>query len=662
MSAITGIYHLDNRPVDQEVLNKMMAALAHRGPDGAGVWVNGQIGLGHRMLWTTPESINEKLPFESNPEDLVITADARIDNREELISIFGLKQRSESSISDSELILASYKKWGEDCPKKLLGDFAFAIWDKRKKNLFCARDPMGIKPFYYYKSEKIFVFASEVKGILANAEVPRRLNETRVADHLVPIFHDHTSTYYQDIVQLPHAHCMTRESGKSRSWRYWSLDHPKEITMGSDEEYQDAFRDLLNEAIRCRLRSAYPVGSTLSGGLDSSAIACLGDKIMKANGENLLHTFSAIFPSIAGEDPNSDDVPFIESVLKEGDFKAHFAHIDRCKPLEDTTLYKDEVVAAPNWYMFNQLFGLAQKTGVRVILSGQGGDEVVSYGYEYLEQLANSARWEEFVKETNGISQNFGGTPVHYFRQYGVPYFTELAQSNHWPSFIKQACMASRYLDVNCMQLLLKAGLLPFIPESICGIRQRLAGRRPSASRLNQAIKPEFARSVGLEGRIRGFNNNSGFSQFILGMFDQASGIFSLEQRYPFYDKRLMEFCVAIPFEQKLKHGWTRSIFRRAMENILPTSVQWRTDKGNLGRNIRYRLFEERKILDSIILEDPGLIEMYVDVLVLQKTYDRFLDKPADCSEDDLFTIYLTVSLAIWLRQSGVALNTSSNN
>jgi asparagine synthase (glutamine-hydrolysing) len=327
--------------------------------------------------------------------------------------------------------------------------------------------------------------------------------------------------------------------------------------------------------------------------------------------------------------------------------------------------------------MVSQLFGLAQKKGVRVILSGEGGDDTVSYGYEYLEQLAKSSRWAEFVKEANGISQHFGGTPMHYFRQYGVPYLTELARANRWPSFIKQACLISRYLRVNRKQLLLNAGLLPLVPKPIHQVWQRLARRRSPSSRRNQAIKPEFARGVGMEERIQGFNNNtrsssphhlreqhaeglrSGNLQFLLGMFDQTAGIFSLEQRYPFYDKRLMEFCVAIPFEQKLKHGWTRSIFRRAMGNILPPSVQWRTDKGNLGRNIRYRLFEERKTLDSVIIDDPSLIEMYVDVLALQTAYARFLDKPADCNEDDLFTIYLTVSLALWLRQSEGLLGTS---
>jgi asparagine synthase (glutamine-hydrolysing) len=178
-----------------------------------------------------------------------------------------------------------------------------------------------------------------------------------------------------------------------------------------------------------------------------------------------------------------------------------------------------------------------------------------------------------------------------------------------------------------------------------------------------------------MEERIRGFDNykrpsfrhlremhaeglRSGNTQFILGMFDQTAGIFSLEQRYPFYDKRLMEFCIAIPFEQKLKHGWTRSIFRLAMENVVPSSVQWRTDKGNLGRNIRCRLFEERKTLDSIIIDDPGLIETYVDVLALQTAYARFLNKPVDCSDEDIFTIYLSASLALWLRQSEGLLST----
>lgn len=155
MSAIAGIYYLDGQPVDPADLGRMLETLAHRGSDRVGVWSEGHIGFGHRMLWTTPESLQEQLPLVNQTGDLAIAADARIDNRDELIAALGLMDRPSDKITDSQLILAAYEKWGDRCPEKLLGDFAFAIWDGRSQRLFCARAPMGVKPFYYYRSSRL---------------------------------------------------------------------------------------------------------------------------------------------------------------------------------------------------------------------------------------------------------------------------------------------------------------------------------------------------------------------------------------------------------------------------------------------------------------------------------------------------------------------------
>jgi asparagine synthase (glutamine-hydrolysing) len=202
MSAIAGIFYLDRQPVERDHLSKMLDTLAHRGSDGANIWCENNVGLVHRMLWTTPESLLETLPLEK--DNLVITADARIDNRDELISALELSDLPKEKITDSDLILAAYQKWGEDCPTRLLGDFAFAIWDKREQILFCARDPMGVKPFYYYSSGNIFIFASEIKALFTSPYVPCNLNEPMVADYLAKILFNgrKEDSFYQDIVEL----------------------------------------------------------------------------------------------------------------------------------------------------------------------------------------------------------------------------------------------------------------------------------------------------------------------------------------------------------------------------------------------------------------------------------------------------------------------------
>jgi asparagine synthase (glutamine-hydrolysing) len=220
MSGICGIYYLDGRPVDPVDLTNMVDILAHRGPDGAHIWHDGPVGLGHRMLWTTPESLTEQLPYERN--GLVITADARIDNRDELIATLGLTGRQAVEIADSQLILAAYEKWGEQCPEKLLGNFAFVIWDSRKQQLFCARDHFGAKPFYYYQSHRIFTFASEIKALVCLSEVPRRLNETRVADHLLMNFEDRVITFYRDILRLSAAHSVIGQINWLKTSKIWT--------------------------------------------------------------------------------------------------------------------------------------------------------------------------------------------------------------------------------------------------------------------------------------------------------------------------------------------------------------------------------------------------------------------------------------------------------
>jgi asparagine synthase (glutamine-hydrolysing) len=673
VSGIVGIYYSDGQVADPLMVGRMLDVLIHRGPDGAKVWCEGSVGLGHRMLHTTPESLHEVLPVSKRSADLAITADARIDNRQELMSRLECSHHPAEKVADSQLILAAYEKWGEDCAEKLIGDFAFAIWDGRQRQLFCARDPIGIKPFYYHHTTQRFVFASEIKALLCLAEIPRTLNEVKIADFLVPIFHDQVSTYYKEIVRLPPAHSMTVKCGKVRTWSYWRLDPTRELQLDSDGAYVEAFRELFTEAVRCRLRSAFPVGSTLSGGLDSSAIACTAERLLAAHRGRRLHTFSAIFPSVAADDPRIDERSFIEAVLAEGDFESHDVRADQCYPLADVTWHKDEAWPAPSLYMSRAIFRTAHEHGVRVLLSGFDGDVVVSYGYEYLQELARTGRWAHFAREAHALAERRPQMDAsHYLRHYGVPYLTELACQQRWRSFALQVGEIAKYFALSRPHLFLHAGLKPVLLQPVRWAWRQIQKRTHSPSSvwgLNTAIHPVFARRMGLAQRIQaaealelaGANPlraqhmlalTDGRFEYVANVFDHTASTFALEQRYPFFDRRLMEFCLALPFDQKLRHGWSRAIFRRAMEQILPPTVQWRVSKGNLGVNVRRRLLEERHILEDVIVRDPGVIEPYIDVSALRAAYRRYLSQPTAASEEDLFTIFLSVNLALWLRHA----------
>lgn len=630
MSGIAGIYCLDGRPVDRQDLQKMVDILAHRGPDGAEIWIEGSIGFGHRMLWTTPESLLEKLPLIKN--DLIITADARIDNREELKTSLNLPDRPLEKISDSEFILAAYEKWGEDCSRHLIGDFAFAIWDKQKQTLFCARDHIGAKPFYYYRSGATFVFSSEIKPILILPGVSQQINELKVAYHLSFFSSDRCSTFYKDISRLPAAHSLTINKARTKTTQYWCLDPSHTIRFRSDKEYVEAFREIFSEAVRCRLRSAFPIGTTLSGGLDSSSIACVAKQFLEDWGKTQLHTFSAIFPNSPEEDLKwIDERYYINIVQGLGGFQPHFVEADRFNPLSQLLWNDDEAHFAPNLFIHQELYSSAHTNGVRVFLDGLDGDSVVSYGWDRITELIYTLKWKTLSTELKSLSKRF---------------------------------------RVPRKKLLWKYGYLPFIQQPTQFLLQWL-GKTDYNSPYESVISVSLSERVQLAEKIQCFMKEKpaltftarqahwlaltdGLHQQALELTDKASTRFSLEARYPFYDRRLMEFCLALPSSQKLRQGWTRAILRHAMSDILPKEVQWRVSKGNLSSNFQRNFlgFEQRMIEETI--SESERLEKYINIPALQVAYQNYVSDPIR-SKQSALTVFCAVTLACWLKQRDLA-------
>lgn len=635
MSAIAGIYNIDGKPVVKGDISRMLDSLAHRGADAAGIWSESAIGVGHRMRWTTPESLHETLPFLHRDGDWVITADARIDNREELIAGLDLAD-SAGSLTDSRLILAAYKKWGEMCPEKLLGDFAFAVWDRRKQALFCARDQLGVKPFYYHLSGRVFAFASEIKGLMVLRDVPSRINEVKIAFHLQPNFleQDKEMTFYQDIFRLPPAHKMTVTVNGARRRSYWSLDPERELRLKSDDQYSDAFREIFKDAVRCRLRSAFEVGSTLSGGLDSSSIACTARSLLADRQNGRLHTFSAIFPDLPEKELRKiDERGFVDAVVAMGGLIPHYVRADHLSPLADmkrVLWHEDGAVFAPNLYMHWGMYNEAQRQGVRVLLDGIDGDTTVSHGIGYLAELARAGKWISMVKEATALSGKAGGP----FPPWKVVWLY---------------------------------GLRPLVPKSFKQTWRRLRGRSQIAEFINPIIRSSFAERVGLAERAQVLLDNlsgptrsareehrqglnSGLLPYVLEIADKAAAAFSLEPRYPFCDRRLVEFCLAVPADQKLHQGWTRAIMRRAMAGILPDEIRWRIGKANLSPNFQLGLLNgDRQLLDDILVRNPGMLGEYVDIPALRKVYSRYIGQQG---QQDSLMVYSAATLALWLSES----------
>lgn len=673
MSGIVGIYYLDGRPVDRENLIKMVDILAHRGPDGADIWVNGCVGLGHRMLWTTPESLFEKLPYCNQTGDLVITADARIDNREELIAALQINNRPADKIVDSELILAAYEKWGEDCPQHLLGDFAFAIWDERKQVLFCARDHMGVKPFYYYSSNNTFVFGSEIKAIFCLSGIPRRLNEVKIGEYLVSMSEDKSITFYQDILRLPPACCISISLKGIQIRSYWSLDPERELKLGSNEEYAEALREVFTEAVRCRLRSAFPIGSHLSGGLDSSSVTCVARNLLAQHGTHQLHTFSNVFDAV----PQCDERPFMNAVIAQGGLKPHFIITDQTGPLselEDIFQYQDQVFLGPNHYQIWIVNRAANKEGIRILLDGFDGDTTLSHGHYYLVELARSGNWATFARELNQLARNLDGSIQAGLESYGFPFLEELSRQGKWRTLAKQTAEISKYFTITQKYLFLQYGLKPLVPSFLKQFRRKLLGHDEPIDNNYWIVNSQFEQEISLKKQVQAIvalkNSqkvterkahlqaiNYGLITSLMETVDNYASAFNIEARHPFMDKRLLEFCLSLPSEQKLSQGWTRLIMRRAMTNILPQKVQWRAKKTNLSPSFLYSLLNvNRKILDEIMQTNLNNIQAYVDTSSVYKACKSLPladEIQFDTKENSVaLEIFKVVALSLWLRSA----------
>lgn len=649
MSAIVGVYKVNGQPVDPTHVARMLGTLTHRGPDGCGSWVQGAVGLGHRMLHTTPESLHERQPLSDKAGNMVLTCDARIDNREELIRSLDLTGRRSGEITDSELVLAAYEKWGEACPKYLLGDFGFALWDARRQALFCARDHFGLKPFYYHASDRVFAFGSEIKALVCLPDVPCRLNETRVFDFLMSEYDDKEITFYQGILRLPPAHTLTVTREGTRLECYWELDPGRELNLRSDAEYAEGFREVFTDAVRCRLRSAFPVGSMLSGGLDSSSITCVARDLLMESQRGLLHTFSAIFD----DTPECDERRYINAVLARGGFSAHAFQAGEISPLVDVERvlwHLDEPLSANNLNLVWSVYRSAADQNVRVVLDGLDGDTTVSHGEGYLTELARSGRWLRLIREAHAYNNRkgrpAGGHLRRLVRQHGraglIRSFGPLGRD-----YYSRAVSRSRTRARNApAPLHWNPGTPPlnYTSAMAAGARERLERFSRDRSETIETEREAHFRSL-----------NRGVCTHMLGEMEHAAAAFSLEARSPFCDRRLIEYCLSLPGNQKLDSGWDRIVLRRSMDGVLPPDVQWRPGKVNFTSYFdRGLVAHESGRLASLLLQGGAELEPYLDVELLRPICRGLLSSPDNAGEYDTTAVWKAASLALWLRQAGL--------
>jgi asparagine synthase (glutamine-hydrolysing) len=441
--------------------------------------------------------------------------------------------------------------------------------------------------------------------------------------------------------------------------------------LGSDAEYAEAFRQIFTEAVRCRVRSAFPVGSTLSGGLDSSSITCVARQLIRDATGSKLCTFSYVFDEVW----QCDERPFINSVIAQGGLIPYFVSGDRVGPLTDWESifwYTDETFLGPNTYLPWGFLRIASQKGMRILLDGFDGDTTVSHGIFYLNELAHQRQWPIFATNAALLSKHFGGSALELFAQHGVAYFEELTRQHRWFTFITDVQELKKHLPVSRKHLVLHHGIKPLVPTFIQQAYRKLREYNDRDRGTHATLNPDFAKRVGLEDRINSlaeswqhqpltarqahwYGLTSGLIPIPLEVMHRIAPAFSIEPRHPFMDKRLIEFCLALPPQQKLHEGWTRMVLRRSMQNILPPQVQWRGGKTSYGLKFLHGLLTiDQRLVDEVISHELSSIAAYTDINCLRHVYHRLLSS-AIPTDDDAVVVWKAVALARWLRYTGLS-------
>jgi asparagine synthase (glutamine-hydrolysing) len=631
VSGIAGILYLDGREVVPGSLRKMSGSLAYRSTNGSDTWSAGPVGLVHCLFAATPESVSSRQPLVYEGGRLVITADARIDNRPDLAGALGL-QGVQVNAPDEYFILKAYEKWGADCARRLQGDFAFAIWDNRQQQLFCARDVMGVKPFYYYTSHGSFIFASEIKAILALDEVPRQLNELCLLDFLVDDRDDREITFFQGISRLAPAHSISVATEGFQIRLFWSLDAAKEVRFDNPDEYAENFLHLFTQAVAARLHSRLPVGCALSGGLDSSSVASMARNLLSQSGGGPLITCSALFSGLSEPELSLiDERGFIEKVLSTGGFEPCFVDIGPIGPLtgaREMLSILDEPVSAPTLPMFRQLYAAASQRGVGVYLEGIDGDLVVSHGYERFFELARNFKWAAWIQEVRDVSRRSGLLQSEIIKRFTLRFLI--------PPPIYQLMRRVRRRQMSSVGILdyLSAH---FTRQESISLRLEVLNRRKNS--IPRSAKEAHLREL-----------SSGIVPLSLELLDFIASRCNIEIRYPFYDQRLVEYCFAIPVNQKLSGGWTRFILRDSMAGVVPEEIRWRYSKADFRPFIKSGLLRPSNllVLQEMLAGKPAYLEPYLDTARLDGLYQRFASG-AFCSTEEVEILYRAAMLLNWL-------------
>ncbi len=627
MCGIAGILLKYSNPGAANHLRKMTDALAHRGPDGEGVWTNKDdtVHLGHRRL-----SIIDLTDYGVQPMEYAnryrIIHNGEVYNYPELRNFLQSKGYSFSSKTDTEVIAAAYDYWKERCLQQFDGMFAFAIWDEKEKQLFAARDRFGEKPFYYYEDEENFVFASEMKA-LWKIGIERSLDKKMLLNYLslghVQNCVDKEQTFFESVYSLPPAHYLqfSFSGGSSKIKRYWHIDKESKTDMSAEGAVAD-FITIFNNSVKRRLRSDVPIGTSLSGGLDSSAVAYFVSTLGKSaatdesamgfkNQPGSLKTFSAVFPGF--ENNEAEFIQLASNNLSLKNFQVHPSVDEFIRDFEKLCYHQEEPFQSSGIYAQYKVFELAGKEQVKVLLDGQGADEILAgyprYIHWYLQEVLSRHKLGAAQSERKAFQKN--GQPFHWDAKNIIAAFL--------PSHAAIQLEKKEYLKT-----IHQPDIEPGFVRSIRG-REWEGIHKPIVTKLNDILAFNIS-EMGLEELLRFADRNS-----------MAHG---REVRLPFLNHELVEFIFALPARLKMHEGWTKFLLRKVMDKKLPDDIVWRKKK--VGFETPQKKWMEDPALQEYIRESKR--KLVTAGILNKKVLDKKIEPLAAHDEKNYDWRYLCLS------------------
>jgi asparagine synthase (glutamine-hydrolysing) len=540
VSGIVGIFNLDGAPIDRILLARLTNTLRFRGPDAQRIWFRGPIGLGHTLLQSSTEFRDEHQPLSLDGNCWMVS-DARVDGRSELIAALQSHGRQPlDEASDAELILRAYKVWGEDCVEHLLGDFAFAIWDAQHRRLFCARDQMGVKPFFYARLGSLLVFGNTLDCLRQHPAVSDRLDDLSMADFLLfDLMQDPAATAFADIRRLPAAHVLLCEQQDLSIRRYWTPSAAAGVHYRRPADYVERFQELLDTAVADRLRSESAC-IFMSGGLDSPTVAAGATRVSRRNGNSCaLWAYTQVFDSLIPHEERHYAGLVAQALKIPIEYRAD-DHLRLFQMARQADYHPPEPVHAA-WpdVAADQLQRVS--TVSRVVLTGFGADPLFSGRISvHLRELLRQRRLGRALADALRYCTVEGRLSRLYLRtRWRILFAPKEVSSGFFPAWLNEDFAKKLGLRDRWETFSGGRGMAP--PDAV----------RPEAYECTFApLWPS-----------------------LFGAYDAGVTRVPVEVRHPFFDLRLMSYLLALP---RLPWCCDKQLLREAARGVLPDAVRLR--------------------------------------------------------------------------------------